>query len=481
MKLDISAHELEEAYEDILTILGAFSIEVDIEKKEVKIVLKRAFQEFEKETSIWQLQNQFSNVYGMPAGQQMFNQISTFNMNFVTQITDWFASMNRVGGKIPWHKDYFTLEPGRQIYDLSRESSKPYKPGTRRVHRIMWVATPEILSGTRFKASANTISGDDILASGAWNFTNSGLNYGGNPLMMLGYGFDTIMMLQSMETRKKILFSEFYYNLSGDMVELFPMPGGKSLSVIEGTKIFYYYWDEREVNTGGRIDPDLLDQLDSNSGIIKKIEYTGEINPSNRFFTLLGPIDPGSESVILNGATLKPNVDYVYNATDNDIMLTDEFRNLSVNDSLSIFATKPTIDSSEMSQIPPQQEMLIANPIQMKVDTIPWSMLSPWAKTWVWEWTLARCKYIQGAKWRKIKKTYNSSENGYEIEFDYGSLLSEAQSEMDGLRQNLRDDLKELNLMKLMQDKQGIVDAATNINKRGGRMPFIRSPDFGNI
>jgi cysteine synthase len=101
MKLDISAHELEEAYEDILTILGAFSIEVDIEKKEVKIVLKRAFQEFEKETSIWQLQNQFSNVYGMPAGQQMFNQISTFNMNFVTQITDWFASMNRVGGKIP--------------------------------------------------------------------------------------------------------------------------------------------------------------------------------------------------------------------------------------------------------------------------------------------------------------------------------------------------------------------------------------------
>jgi hypothetical protein len=138
MKLDISAHELEEAYEDILTILGAFSIEVDIEKKEVKIVLKRAFQEFEKETSIWQLQNQFSNVYGMPAGQQMFNQISTFNMNFVTQITDWFASMNRVGGKIPWHKDYFTLEPGRQIYDLSRESSKPYKPGTRRVHRIKW-------------------------------------------------------------------------------------------------------------------------------------------------------------------------------------------------------------------------------------------------------------------------------------------------------------------------------------------------------
>src|SRR6185369_778619 len=119
MLLDITEKELVETYEEIQTILGGETIGVDITKKEVLIVMRRALREFNKETSIWQLKNQFGNMYGLPAGMVMTNQIATFNMNLIQQITDWFSSMARVGGKIPWKKDYIVLEPGRQIYDLS--------------------------------------------------------------------------------------------------------------------------------------------------------------------------------------------------------------------------------------------------------------------------------------------------------------------------------------------------------------------------
>lgn len=397
MYLDITEDELQEIYEEILTILGAYSVNVDVTKREVLIVLKRAFQEFEKETAIWQLKNQFGNVYGLPSGLLLSNQIATFNMNLVTQITDWFASMQRLGGKIPWKKDYIVLEPGRQIYDLSLESSKPYPAGSRRIHRVLWASTPEFFDGYHFNGRLDNIQGDDILYSSAWNFTNAGLNYGSNPLSFLGYGFDTILMLQSIETRRKVLFSEFFHNLSGDMLELLPMPGSRSLSIRPGTRVFYYYFDEKEVIAASKQIDDTV-----NSQVSSELQ-----------------VSPGTG--VIDGNT----------------------------------------------------SVLIANPLQMKIDIVPWSMLSPWGKTWIWEFTLARCKYIQGSKWRKIKKTFSTGEMEYEIEFDYQSLLSEAADEINSLREQLRNDLGQLNLAQLYQDKAAMVDAAIDINRRQPRLWFI--------
>jgi len=396
MYLDITEAELQQIYEEILTLLGAYSIDVDIEKREVLVVLRRALLEFEKETSLWQLRNQFGNVYGLPAGLIMSNQIATFNMNLVTQITDWVASMQRLGGKIPWKKDYVTLEPGRQIYNLATESSKPYPPGSRRIHRVLWCATPELFDGYHFNGRLDNIQGDDILYSSAWNFTNAGLNYGSNPLTFLGYGFDTIMMLQSIETRRKILFSEFFHNLSGDILELLPMPGSRSLSVRPGTRVFYYYWDEAEVIAANKVINDTV--------------------------------------------------------------------NSSVNSELNI------IEGGGLTGLPPKDKPLIANPLDMKIDVVPWSMLSPWAKQFVFEITFARCKYIQGSKLRAIKRNFSTGEMEFDIEFDYQSFLDEASNEIQQIRDELKATLEALNLANLYQDKSTMIDAAKNANRMQPRL-----------
>ena len=389
MYLDITENDLQMIYEEIVTILGSESIDVDVTKKEVLVMLRRSNMEFQKETSIWQLQNQFANIYGTPAGIVQQNQIATMNFQIVNQITDWFGAMSRTGGKIPWHKDYIILEPGRQIYDLSLESSKPYPSGTRRIHRVMWCAKPETLNFSRY--STTNPHGDDILYSSNWNFTTNGLNYGASPLAFLGYSMDTIMLMQSAKERSRILFSEFYHNLSGDILEISPMPGQGVAAFAPGMKLFYYYFDESEVILNGK-------------------------NP-----------------------TLQNNAD-----TSNEI--------------------------SGYYGLPPGQAALIANPVDMKIDFTNWSQLSPWAKAWIFDYTLARCKYIQGSKWRKIKKIFSTGEMEYDIEFDYQSLLSEAATEMERLTDKLREDLKELNIAKLVQEKAEMAENASKVSTKGVRL-----------
>jgi hypothetical protein len=386
MLLDITTDELEVIYEEILTILGGFDVDVDITKEEVMIVLRNSLLKFEKETSIWQLQNQFLNVYGMPKGAILTNQLATINFNLVHQITDWFASMNKVGGKIPWHKDYITLEPGRQVYFLDKESSKPYPPGSRRINRVMWVAQPEIFNSGFTKGSDNS---DDVLHNSQWNFTSNGLNYGDNRLGFLGYTFDTVLMMQSQENRNKIMFSEYFHNLSGDVLEITPMPGKSTSVVKEGMRLFYYYWNESEIAANSKLASESEDQT-------------------------------AYESIT-------------------DVPL------------------------------PSQDTALIANPLDVTMMTVPWSSLSPWAKSFVKDLTLAKCKYMQGSKWRVIRKTFSTGEMEYEIEFDYSSLLSEAQDEERNLIDNLRADLKDLAIHTLSDNQSKVVENSVKINSRKGR------------
>lgn len=382
MYLDITELELEMIYEEICTILGYFTIDVDITKEEVLILLRRSQLEFEKHTSMWQLQNQFSNVYGTPAGLIQQGQLAVMNFSLIQQITDWFASMARVGGNIPWHKDYIMLEPGRQIYDLSKESSKPYPSGTRRIHRVLWMAKPDTFGPGKYTDTNR--QGDDIINSNNWNFGAGGLNYGSTPLGFLGYSFDTILLMQSQEQRNKVFFSEYFHNISGDILEISPMPGVGLTNITPGYKLFYYYFDASEV--------------------------------------------------MLNGKN----------------------ENLSIDSEAST-----TIEG--MYGLPAGQSNLIANPLGMKIDYILWSALSPWAKSWIFDYTLARCKYVQATKWRKIKKTFGTGEMSHEIEFDYQSLLSESSEEINNLVNILREDLKELNVVKMIQDKADYVNAAQRI------------------
>lgn len=248
MILEITNTELTEVYEYIQTALGGEDVDVEITKKEIKILAKKAFKDYQEFIENWQVKNQFSNIMGFSANQNFTNKFITENPMIAQRVSDWFASMARVGGKTKWKKDYITLVNGRQVYDLSTESSVPYKPGSRRIHKVMWYAAPEILGG---QMNASLIDG------GLVTFGYSGLMYGHNLMSYLGNAYDVILLAQSLEERNRVLRSEFFYNISGDMLEVTPMPGSGYTGLPEGAKVFYYYFDEQDfLGLEGQVGPD---------------------------------------------------------------------------------------------------------------------------------------------------------------------------------------------------------------------------------
>lgn len=370
--LDITPDELKELHEYVQTMLGGEDIDVDIIEREVKVSARRALKVYEREVNQWQIRNQMPNVMGFNASTNFTKRFVQDNQMLAQRMADWWAAMARVGGKIPWKKDYVELEDGKQIYNLALDSSTPYEPGTRRIHKVLWYATPELL-GSSFAP--------DLLLSNLWSFGQTGLTFAGNRLAYLGQVSDIVLLTQSFELRNKILYSEFYHNISGDILEITPMPG-RGVKIPSGAKLFYYYFDEQNYPLAGS---------DGESG-------TGD------------PLNPDEE--------------------------------------------------------------LIANPTQVKIDNVPYSSLNSPAKTWVDEFTLALCKYIQGSKWRKVKSIASPGQD-YQVEFDYNSLLTESDSDRTKLLDELREELSKMDLHTMMENKASMTENANKINRSSPRKWLI--------
>ena len=262
MLLDMTQGELSELLELIQTLLGGEDVDVDITEKEIRILARRALKDYLYEIAQWTIRNQFSNVVGSSSTIDFTNKFVMDNEMIAQRISDWFASMQRVGGKIPWKKDYIVLESLRQVYDLSTESSVPYIAGTRRIHRVMWYGAPEVFGSA-------TVAGD-LTNTNLFSFGQSGLSYGNSPLMMLGNLFDVILLAQALESRNKVLRSEFFYNLSGDMLEVTPTPGRPSAGSFQsGARVYYYYFDESDPSFLGLTTQDSTNTLIANPTQVK--------------------------------------------------------------------------------------------------------------------------------------------------------------------------------------------------------------------
>lgn len=263
--LDLTPEELNCIYEYTMTYLGAVDVDVPMTKKEIQTLACRALKDYMYEINTWTIRNNFANVVGLPgaAATNFTNKFILDNQMLAQRLSDWFAAMARVGGKIGWKKDYIKLQAGKQIYDLAVDSGTPYTPGTRRIHTVMWYAKPEMV-GTGFNG--------DFFTGNLFAFDfQGGLSYGGNTLSYLGNIFDAVLIMQSLELRNKVLRSPFYYNISGDIVELTPLPGGSQagITIPDNAYVFYYYFDEADFTGLNSTEQSETNELISNPTQVK--------------------------------------------------------------------------------------------------------------------------------------------------------------------------------------------------------------------
>lgn len=246
----LSEKELDEIYSYIKVLLGAGGdgpkVNVQISRKEIEVILCRASKTYQSYIEQWFIENNFGNIVGTNSKRNFTSFFVQDNFIMAQRISDWFASMMRVGGNIPWKKDYVVLEKGRQIYDLSQESSTPYAPGSRKIHKIMWY-TPPVMLNTTLATRPSGLAVDNS----AFNVANinvgfQGVTYGTHPLFALGNVMDYVLVKQAIEERNRVVFGEYYYNISGDIVELTPVPGVR-VTIPQDAKLIYYYFDKEDM------------------------------------------------------------------------------------------------------------------------------------------------------------------------------------------------------------------------------------------
>lgn len=91
-------------------------------------------------------------------------------------------------------------------------------------------------------------------------------------------------------------------------------------------------------------------------------------------------------------------------------------------------------------------------------------------KSWIYRMTKAMCKEVLG----QIRDKYKSIPiPGQEIQLDGSDLISQALQEMDNLRLELRDLLKELNYKSLMQERVELENAILETQKKIPRFIYI--------
>lgn len=99
------------------------------------------------------------------------------------------------------------------------------------------------------------------------NVSVSGAQYGTQPLLALGNVMDYILVKQALEEKNKIVWGEHYYNISGDIVEIPPVPGGRT-PVPKDAKLIYYYFDKDDMLGINQQEPD-VDALINNPAVVK--------------------------------------------------------------------------------------------------------------------------------------------------------------------------------------------------------------------
>lgn len=365
-RLNMTDEERIFLYEWVQTMLGGEEVDVDITEKELLVLAQKALRAYLFELNTYRIRNMYPNVAGTETGDVDFTCRFVFDNTLLAQrISDWFASLARVGGSIPWKMDSVELVANKQVYNLATDSSQPFEPNSRKYHRIMWIDRPVMSGASNYSES--------LINANLFNFGQAGLGNSAYSVSYLGNTFDTVLLGQAYEERRKVYFSEFFYNISGDILEITPGPDA-TFGPSAGQKFWYYYMDK---------------------------------------------------------------VDFV--------QLTPH-------------------DQEDCNRF-------ILHPAGVEMNEVDYSLLNSTAKTWIDDYTFALAKYVQASKWRVVRNIASPGSD-YQVEFDYQSLLEEAKTEMEQLKESLREELSKLDKKQMLADQAEMVENSSEINKKSPRKMF---------
>lgn len=255
----IQEPERTQLYTRIFHLLGAPIRSVELDYDMMDSLMDLSIADYEQYVHQWLVDSQWVSLVNLNMSEQsVAKALITRSMDFEKQYSYSYSKIVGLQTNGPWvlKKDYFTLEPNKQDYEI---------PAGREVNELLWFSNQP---WTAFGLGGIGGFGFGGIGLGANEAGYAQLGYQGSYFMMSG--FDYLVRMQSANILNRILGGSLTYRITSlpdgkKLIHLYNTPGGRfswqNYSLYVGKNVWYWYYD---------VTPDnRADCLKSNPDVIK--------------------------------------------------------------------------------------------------------------------------------------------------------------------------------------------------------------------
>jgi len=227
-------------YTRVKHLLGAPIRSIEVEDEMMDSLLELSIQDYAQYVNDWLIESQWTSLYGMNLDEQSVTRaFTTRSLDWETQYTYSYSKIVglQAGGDYVLKKDYITLVPNQQIYEI---------PAGRELNELLWFTRAE-LDAAFFDPGMGGVG----LGGGA-GFAQMGQT--GN--YMITPAFDILLRMQDINVKRRLIAGELTYRVTAlpegkKALHLYNVPGGKfDFGNIEFNEYRVWYWyyetDDRE-------------------------------------------------------------------------------------------------------------------------------------------------------------------------------------------------------------------------------------------
>jgi hypothetical protein len=237
----IAEPERTQIYTRVRHLLGAPLRGVEITDEMMDSLMELSVQDYEQYVLNWLIDSQWVNLVNLNMSEKsVANALITKTMDFQKQYEYSYSKIVGLQSGGPWvlQKDYFTLEPNKQIYEI---------PAGREVNELLWFSNQP---WTAFGLGGVGGFGFGGIGLGATEAGYAQLGYQGSYFMMSG--FDYLVRMQEANILNRILGGSLTYRITGlpdgkKAIQLYNTPGGRfnwsNFSLYVGKQVWYWYYE----------------------------------------------------------------------------------------------------------------------------------------------------------------------------------------------------------------------------------------------
>lgn len=223
--------------------LGYPVMEVELEPQQFYTAFEEAVTTYGNELYLFKIRENYLSLEGASTGSALNNVVVNPGINNLINIADAYGEAIGVGGSVTWYTGSIDLIGGKQDYDMNAwaQASASLSTGDKiSVRRIFYEAPPAIVryfdpfAGTGFDYQG-------LMDTFGWGSYSTAVSY-----MMFPVYWD-IQRIQAIEMSDYVRRSSFTFEMKGNILKIFPVPGTVTDPYRQG-RLRFEYSKQSEMN-----------------------------------------------------------------------------------------------------------------------------------------------------------------------------------------------------------------------------------------